>query len=454
MSNFTLEFYGDKYKIEMPRSLSSLRKTISDILTLSPEDVEEIILEYTINKDTQEIKSNKDIKTFLNSKIFLINLKIRTDSRIFLANKNKVIKQYLKDFLDKLVEEKSKLKKLKDKKFSEGKEKIEEIESKIMELSKRKEEITKRIKKEEEEFDKKKNEIQLKIIETQNKIDQLNNGPEIKGQQISNIKAIKSPAKLNDSPDIFRKKNIKDGNTLDKKLGNYKESQQVEKLNEINEEKNSSKRIIDEKNRQFDQTHEISKKISEKSNRIKGLSRSLNDPEISKDEEDKKRKGKKEKVIHYFIKCKECQTIPIEGKRFKCKKCNDLNFCEKCYEKNKESHRHEFEIIEISIFKRPISKKRPINNHIFNQNNHDSGRKSNGIPLKCDLKKMKHCPTMENFYKSDNNIIPYINCSKCGKIIICGCRYKCYFCKDFYFCEECEKKYSESHNHPFLKING
>ena len=118
-----------------------------------------------------------------------------------------------------------------------------------MELSKRKEEITKRIKKEEEEFDKKKNEIQLKIIETQNKIDQLNNGPEIKGQQISNIKAIKSPAKLNDSPDIFRKKNIKDGNTLDKKLGNYKESQQVEKLNEINEEKNSSKRIIDEKNR-------------------------------------------------------------------------------------------------------------------------------------------------------------------------------------------------------------
>jgi hypothetical protein len=43
-------------------------------------------------------------------------------------------------------------------------------------------------------------------------------------------------------------------------------------------------------------------------------------------------------------------------------------------------------------------------------------------------------------------------CDGCDKGPIYGTRYKCTVCHDFDYCEECEKKFSETHNHPFLKI--
>jgi hypothetical protein len=45
-----------------------------------------------------------------------------------------------------------------------------------------------------------------------------------------------------------------------------------------------------------------------------------------------------------------------------------------------------------------------------------------------------------------------IACDGCGTFPIVGIRYKCAVCDDFDFCEECEKKKGEEHNHPFLKI--
>ena len=46
-----------------------------------------------------------------------------------------------------------------------------------------------------------------------------------------------------------------------------------------------------------------------------------------------------------------------------------------------------------------------------------------------------------------------VTCDGCGTFPIVGCRYKCAVCDDFDFCEECEKKKGEEHNHPFLKIS-
>ena len=49
---------------------------------------------------------------------------------------------------------------------------------------------------------------------------------------------------------------------------------------------------------------------------------------------------------HYEV-CDECSMFPIIGIRYKCKVCNRLNYCQNCFNKNKDKHCHEFEKIEI-----------------------------------------------------------------------------------------------------------
>ena len=43
-------------------------------------------------------------------------------------------------------------------------------------------------------------------------------------------------------------------------------------------------------------------------------------------------------------------------------------------------------------------------------------------------------------------------CDGCGMKPIVGVRYKCTVCKNFDYCENCEKTLGEAHQHPFLKI--
>ena len=70
---------------------------------------------------------------------------------------------------------------------------------------------------------------------------------------------------------------------------------------------------------------------------------------------------------------------------------------------------------------------------------------------------MNQCPTMGNIFekvKLADKIVHFgVKCDQCGKYTIIGCRYKCSVCPNFDYCEDCEKKYSKTHNHPFYKIN-
>ena len=50
------------------------------------------------------------------------------------------------------------------------------------------------------------------------------------------------------------------------------------------------------------------------------------------------------------------------------------------------------------------------------------------------------------------NILHRVKCNGCGSYPIFGCRFKCAVCEGFDYCEDCEKKLSDKHNHPFLKI--
>ena len=63
------------------------------------------------------------------------------------------------------------------------------------------------------------------------------------------------------------------------------------------------------------------------------------------------------KVTHKHIVCDGCAMYPIVGIRYKCKVCKNFDYCESCYNKNKEAHSHEFEKIEKPVKSEQISDK-------------------------------------------------------------------------------------------------
>ncbi|KAG2456459.1 HERC2 ligase, partial [Polypterus senegalus] len=46
--------------------------------------------------------------------------------------------------------------------------------------------------------------------------------------------------------------------------------------------------------------------------------------------------------IHPGVRCDGCQMFPINGPRFKCRNCDDFDFCENCFKTRKHNARHTF----------------------------------------------------------------------------------------------------------------
>ena len=42
------------------------------------------------------------------------------------------------------------------------------------------------------------------------------------------------------------------------------------------------------------------------------------------------------------FRCDGCQMFPINGARFKCRNCDDFDFCENCFKTRKHNTRHSF----------------------------------------------------------------------------------------------------------------
>ena len=106
---------------------------------------------------------------------------------------------------------------------------------------------------------------------------------------------------------------------------------------------------------------------------------------------------------------------PIRGNRYRCKKCPDFDFCEKCYQKEKENHRHEFTKIE-----------KPKN-----------------------TRRMGHKNTK---YCQRGIVHKNIRCEGCGLDPMVGYRYMCTICDDYNLCENCEERLVIGHGHPFIKV--
>jgi hypothetical protein len=70
------------------------------------------------------------------------------------------------------------------------------------------------------------------------------------------------------------------------------------------------------------------------------------------------------------------------------------------------------------------------------------------------LKEIKMLNEKNSISKQEKNIHIGVSCNGCGKTTITGIRYKCLFCNDFDFCEDCESQSKIQHdpNHSFIKI--
>ena len=477
MSKITLNFFGEIITVEKPKSLSALRKDISRLFCFSAQDAAEIILTYNDNGDKAIIANDDDLKAFFNSKATMIDLDISQNSQIYKDNLNQLQEESLKDkkCLEELLKKKEEFKKLRQTKFEAERKEMKEIQAKINELSRKKIEIRKKILEGVRELEKQKKENDKKIMELQKKLglplENEKKKPEIKMNfRMMPMHHLHHPMFRFKPP--CHKKNL-NKKPLEVKFGN------TEYINIPKEENNDydlkMKTIDDWGKCLLSKTQEITNRLAETFKGFPVLNFSLDFEDDKKEEkkvekkeekkEEPKNEIKEEKVTHQFYICDGCGMNPIVGKRYNCKKCSNFDFCEKCYDKNKKTHGHEFTVIEKPMFGNLFfpniqphhhhHKKNPLFRHKSKKHMPElklKGMKPEGVP-----KKMEHCPTMGNIFEKpkdiSNKIIHFgVKCDGCGKFPIVGCRYKCAVCDDFDYCEDCEKKLSEKHNHPFLKI--
>ena len=376
MSKITLNFFGEKMTVNQPKTMCSLRKKISEIFCLSPQDAAEMLLTYKKNGNKITITKEEDFKAFLKSKINTIDLDISQNSKIYLDNLNQLQEENLKDrkILDNLLKKKEELKKLKETKFMSEKIELKKIQSQIFQLIQKKNEIrkiifngTQQIEKDIDENEKKIQELQKKLgIKNEKskiqkifpippkKIIPINQkmitlAPPINPRKSSNLKSCPNahPFFFQNRPDIQDQKTVKFAEIEYIDIPKEKDETTIE-TNESNPEiETKIKAIEDWGNGLIAKTKEITNKLAEK---YKDLE-SLNISTSSKNEDEKEEK-KEVKEIHYNVSCDGCKMKPLIGKRYKCKGCFNFDYCEKCYEKNKLTHKHEFNLIEKPVLYR------------------------------------------------------------------------------------------------------
>ena len=463
MNKLSLNFFGEKVEVNLPETLASLRKNISEKFCFSPSDTAELVITYAKDLGKKIIETENDFKEFLKSKVFKVDLDVDQNSKIFQKSLVKLQneKEADKKELDNLLSKSQELKAEKKQKVSEAKKKIDELALKRKEVEKkRKEAIAKfdrEIKKLKSEAAKIKKQVDTEKTEIRKKEDELN-------KSIDELK-------------------VKLGIPVEKKEKKEKLKSHIKPKPKKKELKTEEKKFLDN--------------ISNWANFIKTQTEKITNDLTKKYEEYKMlfvQENKDNKEIHWSYICDGCGMAPIKGIRYHCKECEDFDFCEKCKEEKKDKHKHkDFLAIEKSLVKPPERKLRaprftadkimhkgvtcdgcgvfPIvglrykcavcPNFDFCENCEKKLGKEHSHPMvqisnpNIKLYSIK-CTLKEEFkMKKENEHIDIIHdgiiCNGCESECIVGNRYKCAVCPNFDYCEKCVKEHTE-HQHPFIKI--
>ena len=128
------------------------------------------------------------------------------------------------------------------------------------------------------------------------------------------------------------------------------------------------------------------------------------------------KKNEKKKEVHTLV---SRDMSPLVGRRYKCETCPNFDFCEHCYQKEREKHGHQFKVVETTELVKQILE--------------------------------KASPKPKN--SEGKAIHRWVSCNGCGMNPIVGTRYKCSVCDNFDYCENCEQIYKNEHSHELIKIS-
>ena len=225
--------------------------------------------------------------------------------------------------------------------------------------------------------------------------------------------------------DVLRTTVVKVKKLAKEKVMTKEEKEIAKKEEDVQKEKEKKKK------EQIDQIKKITKDAVKEINNLtklvieqsNSLIQRINNPQLYKSQSSDdillraapKVEKKQKPEIHYNVICDGCKVTPLRGNRYKCKVCKDFDFCENCYKINKESHGHDFRVIE-----------------------HPHCRNRLGHPNK------KYCQR--------GIVHSKVMCDGCGMLPITGWRYKCSICDDYNLCENCEERIGRKHDHPFIKL--
>lgn len=341
IKNISINFYGEEISIKMPTSLNSLRKIISEKFMFDPKDAKELIVSYYMNFKQRIINTEKDFVDFIKTHIPKIDLGISEQSKIYKENLNKIeesnnsIRKRIKELTLK-KEEINKTSKQNEqniiKKMKEIMNQILSLKQKNIEYEKSIKELKNKNKKENEEIDKEINKLNSQLLDEKEDKGKESIQKESKFKDIINLayNAINIDNIVEKAKDFLGIKN--DNNEIHYHFicdGCKKGPIQGRRYHCLN---CSNFDYCEKCYKENEKKHEHSFQCFEKSIYPKP-ERKIN-----------LCTGKKElnKTLHYGIKCDGCNVHPIKGVRYKCNKCKNLDYCEKCYLKIRETHKHNF----------------------------------------------------------------------------------------------------------------
>jgi hypothetical protein len=443
MKKISLNFFGEEVSINMPTSLSSLRQQISEKFMFNPSDAAEIVVSYAKDISKKIIETEQDFVNFISDKINKIDLDISPNSKLFINNLNSLKKESEdnKKELEEALKKKDEIKKRRETSLKERKleikklnEQMKEIKIQKRKLEKETQKLRKELMKEEKDINKKISTLQEKLGINKPKSDKLRSRKEDKFQ-IMIAKCLTS--KLDEYKEIetIPEAIVKKINKITFKIIEHK----LKKMHSFEKELKANKIQLKPEEQIFFINYpkfcnDIGRRVYSFSNTIKHETKKLIEDiqkakKIQKDivlplkkkldketkNDEKKEEKKESKQIHYFTTCDGCNMYPLIGNRYVCQVCPNFDYCEKCYEKEKERHKHEFKRYDVINFFGRVCKKK--------------------------LENPEGKPVHHGYI-----------CDGCNMEPIIGNRYKCTVCDDFDYCEACEEKFKNEHRHPFLKI--